>query len=360
MKKNLIVLLASTAVLAAAITVAACATKKVTTPKAAAPVAIQATTTAQTTEEIINDGQNPVMNFIGNYYGGRACITVEAEGTDGANISVVWGASYNTKAIWTMSATFNEDETSLVYENGYKKMITLNEDGEIISEDILSVDLQGVFVFENDGVTWDDFNEHIADGMVFRYGNSVEDVCTTIFPEETVEAIPEETVESVEPTATPAPTTVPTTAPTATPTPVVVPEPETKSTEAEETKPTAEITEPARKTAAEISGTYVSGRATATVDASDPNNVMIKVVWGESADTKAIWRIYGRYNEETETILYEGGVKKVLTYNENGDVELEEVDYTDGCGAILFSYDGFTWDDYNENVAYNMVFIKSV
>ena len=354
MKKNLIVLLASTAVLAAAITVAACATKKVTTPKAAAPVAIQATTTAQTTEEIINDGQNPVMNFIGNYYGGRACITVEAEGTDGANISVVWGASYNTKAIWTMSATFNEDETSLVYENGYKKMITLNEDGEIISEDILSVDLQGVFVFENDGVTWDEQNEHIADNMVFKFGSSAEeaigDAGTTPVPEQTNDKTTETTVETTSETEA-----KPTEAPKATETE----KPTEKPTETEATEPYVEPADPAHRTAAQISGTYVSGRATATVDASDPNNVTIKIVWSESVDTQAIWRISGRYNEETETILYDGAVKKVLTYDESGNVVLEEVDYTDGSGAILFSYDGFTWDDYVENVANNMVFIKS-
>ena len=365
MKKNLIVLLASTAVLATAITAAACASKAVAAHKAAAPVVPQAATavqttietTAETTAEIINDGQNPAMNFIGNYYGGRACITVEAEGTDGASISVIWGESYNTKAVWTMSGTFNAEATSLVYKNGYKKVVTLNEKGEIISEDILFTDCQGVFVFSDDGVTWDDFNEHIADGMVFRYGNSVEDVCTTIFPGETVETTPEETAKPTEkpaaPTATPAPTTVP----TATPAPVV-PEPETKETETEVTEPTAEITEPAHKTAGEISGEYAGGRATVTIDAADPDNVMIKVVWSESADTKVIWRFSGKYNEETESILYTNGVKKVITFIEDGEAESEEVCYTDGNGVILFSYDGFTWDDYNENVADNMVFIK--
>ena len=354
MNKKLIVLLASTAVLATAITVAACASKSATTHKAAAPVAPEATTLAQTTAateteaEIINDGQNPVMNFIGNYYGGRVAITVEAEGTNGANISVVWGGSYDTTAVWTMSGTFDEETTSLVYENGYKKMLTLNENGDVISEEILLTDCKGVFVFSYDGVTWDDYEEHLADGMVFRYGNSVEDVCTTIFPEEITESMPEETAKPAEPTATPAPTATPTTTPT-----TVVTESETTVTES-----TAEMTEPAHKTASEISGEYACGRATVTIDAADPDNVMIKVVWGESVDTQVIWRISGKYNEETESILYTNAVKKVITYSANGEVELEEVCYTDGNGIILFSYDGFTWADYNENVADNMVFIK--
>lgn len=129
-----------------------------------------------------------------------------------------------------------------------------------------------------------------------------------------------------------------------------------ETTSAEET--TEEITEPAHKTASEISGEYACGRATVTVDAADPDNVMIKVVWSGSIDTKAIWRISGMYNEDTESIIYTGGVKKVLTYDENGEAVLEEVCYTDGSGVILFSYDGFTWDDYNESAADNMVFIK--
>ncbi|MCR5384274.1 MAG: hypothetical protein K6E72_06550 [Saccharofermentans sp.] len=337
MKKTLIASLISVAVIATMITAAACAAKKSATVKAAAP-AIQETA-AEATEEIINDGQNPVMNFIGNYYNERVCINVEAEGANGAKITVTWGSSYDTKAVWTMSGIFSEETTSVSYENGIKKYVTYNELGEIISEEVLSTACKGIFVFSYDGVTWMEQNEHIADNMVFRFNGSVEDLVedadAVVFPVETV------TIKNDKPTEKPA-------------------EPEVKPAEPEETEPSSEIPEPAHKTAAEISGTYACGRATATVDAADPDNVMIKIVWSDSADTKAIWRISGRYDEETETILYEGGVKKILTFDENGDVESEEVDYTDGNGAILFSYDGFTWADYNENVADNLVFIKSV
>lgn len=347
MKKTLIASLISVAVLATMITVSACSTTKPAVPAAQEPAA-----------EIINDGQNPTMNFIGNYYGGRACINVEPEGTNDAKITVTWSSSYDSKAVWTMSGFFNEETTSVSYDNGIKKMVTYNEKGEVISEETLDTNCKGVFVFDNDGVTWDDQNEHIADNMVFKYGDpamdSTEDAGTIVFPEETVtikhdNSEDKTVVSDLEPEAKPTEAPKPTEKPA---------EPEEKNTEPEAVQPSAENNDPAHRTAAEISGTYTCGRATATVDASDPDNVMIKIVWGESADTEAIWRISGRYNEETETITYSGGVKKVLTYNESGDVELEEVDYTDGNGAILFSYDGFTWSDYNENVAENMVFIK--
>ena len=311
MKKTLIASLISVAVLATMITVSACSTTKPAVPAAQEPAA-----------EIINDGQNPTMNFIGNYYNGRTCINVEPEGTNDAKITVTWSSSYDSKAVWTMSGFFNEETTSVSYDNGIKKMVTYNEKGEVISEETLDTNCKGVFVFDNDGVTWDEQNEHIADKTV---------------------------VSDLEPEAKPTEAPKPTEKPA---------EPEEKNTEPEAVQPSAENNDPAHRTASEISGTYTCGRATATVDASDPDNVMIKIVWGESADTEAIWRISGRYNEETETITYSGGVKKVITYNESGDVELEEVDYTDGNGAILFSYDGFTWSDYNENIAENMVFIK--
>ena len=355
MNRKLIALLTSVAVLATMTTVAACTVKKHAKAKAAAP-AIH-----ETEAEIINDGQNPVMNFIGNYYDGRAYVSVEPEGENGAKITVSWGNSCNSRTVWTMSGIFNEETTSVSYENGFKKSVTYNSHGEIISEEYLSTNCKGVFVFSYDGVTWDEQDEHIADGMVFRFNGSVEeDNTAVVFPEETVTLKHDE--PAAKPTEAPAETAAkPTEAPKPTEKPAeptATPAPEVKPAEPAATEPVEEMKEPAHKTAAEISGTYASGRATVNVDASDPNNVMIRVVWSDSADTKVIWRMSGRYNEDTESILYGGGVKKVLTYNEAGEVLLEEVCYTDGNGEILFSYDGFTWADYNENAAENMVFIK--
>lgn len=364
MKKNLIVILTAIAVLATATTAAACAAKRSASSKAAAPAPVQQTA-AEETEEVINDGQNPVMNFIGNYYCGRAELNVEPDGANGAKITVSWGSSYDTKAVWSMTGIFNEETTSVSYNNGFKKMVTYNEKGDIVKEEVLSTDLKGVFVFSYDGVTWDEYNENIAENMVFKLNGNVEDSVeeagTVVFPEETVTIKHDKPAEKKDEPA-PATEAKPTEAPKPTEKPA---EPEVKPAETEKTpaepaanEPAEEIKDPALRTADEISGTYVCGRATATVDAADPANVMIKIVWADSADTKAIWNIRGRFNEVTDTIVYEGGVKRVNTYGEDGEVIIEEVCYTDGNGAVVFSYDGFTWSDYNENVAENMVFIK--
>ena len=348
MKKNVFVVLGVTTALVTSVAIAACTAKK-NQVKTEPQIILKETAINETT--ISDDGQNPAMNFIGKYFGGRACVSVEAIGEDEAEITVVWGDSYNTKAVWTMSGTFNEATTSVFYDNAIKKMITLNEKGEVIFEEYLYTGGRGEFVFSYDGVTWNDLEEHMADTMVFRFGDSVEDVCTTIFPGDVVETIPSE------PTATPTPK--PTDKPTATPTPKPT-ETATAPTEPAATQPSVEVTEPAPKTAADINGEYKSGRVTVEVDSEDPENVQIWVIWTASHNSKAVWSMSGKYDPATETISYENGTKKVFTYTEEGEPETETVEYTNDKGVFVFSYNGVTWDEYNENIAEGMVFIKEV
>ena len=49
------------------------------------------------------DGQNPVMNFVGNYTCDRAAMLVEADGTENAKFTVTWGSSAWEHSEWTMS-----------------------------------------------------------------------------------------------------------------------------------------------------------------------------------------------------------------------------------------------------------------
>ena len=92
MKKNSIIILASAAMLAATVTVSTCAIRNAAKQKAGAPVVNRETVTTKVTKEI-NDGQNPVMNFTGNYYGGRAGRTGGPEGTESASSRVGGGDS---------------------------------------------------------------------------------------------------------------------------------------------------------------------------------------------------------------------------------------------------------------------------
>ena len=147
-----------TKILAAAVlgcTIAACGSKPAEAPAGAAG----------------GDGQNPVMNVVGDYQADRCSVHVEADGTDGARISVHWGSSASESAEWTMSGTFDTENHSVYYQDGVKKNVVYGSDGKITSEEEVYTGGHGTFIFnaENNTLTWEEDQEHIADGMVFEY-----------------------------------------------------------------------------------------------------------------------------------------------------------------------------------------------
>lgn len=120
-----------------------------------------------------DDGQNPVMNFIGDYVNGRADILIEADGDTGAKATVTWGSSAATQAVWTMSGDFSIDTHEFTYKDGVKKEVTYNEDGSIAEEKEIYTDGTGMMIFSegNEGpyLEWKDDKENIADGLTFTF-----------------------------------------------------------------------------------------------------------------------------------------------------------------------------------------------
>ncbi len=152
MKKALSLLLALTMIFA----LAACAAKTEPSGSEAEP--------AETPAE---DGQNPVMNFVGNYACDRASILVEADGADGAKISVQWGSSAWEHSEWTMSGRFDPDTLTIEYSDCVRKDVAFAEDGSVDSETVVYENGVGTIHFENDNLYWKDDEEHMADDMVF-------------------------------------------------------------------------------------------------------------------------------------------------------------------------------------------------
>ena len=117
--------------------------------------------TAADSEE---DGQNPVMNFIGDYQADRCTIHIEADGATDAKISVHWGSSATESSDWTMSGTFDPDTLRINYSNAVKKNIVFDEDGN----DTATVEYEdgvGRIQFYDDGtLAWQDEKE--ADNLV--------------------------------------------------------------------------------------------------------------------------------------------------------------------------------------------------
>lgn len=115
------------------------------------------------------DGQNPVMNFIGDYYSGRASLLVEADGMENAKFTVRWSSSAWETAIWEMSGRLDPDTLTAAYEDGRKTVSVYKDDGTVETETVEYENGKGAFTFNGEDytLTWQDDEEHIADGMVF-------------------------------------------------------------------------------------------------------------------------------------------------------------------------------------------------
>ncbi|MBQ9228707.1 MAG: hypothetical protein IJ168_07750 [Eubacterium sp.] len=149
---------------------AACASNSNEAAEETTPVS-----TAETSEEAVdegNDGQNPVMNFIGNYENGLAKILVEAEGNDGAKFTVDLGLTDDEAEQYTFSGTIDPDTLKVTYSNSTKKILTLDANGNVTDEKVEYTDGDGVVIFHEDGtLEWQDENEaeRIVDSNVFTY-----------------------------------------------------------------------------------------------------------------------------------------------------------------------------------------------
>lgn len=117
------------------------------------------------------DGQNPVMNYVGTYGMDRCTIQVGAEGAGDATVSVTWGSSASEHTEWEMSGPFDEATKTISYDNAVEKNVTFAEDGQIEKEEVVYENGKGSFTFEDTELgttlTWNDETGHAADGMVF-------------------------------------------------------------------------------------------------------------------------------------------------------------------------------------------------
>lgn len=142
---------------------AACGTAN-TAPASEAP--------AEPAAETSGDGQNPVMNFVGVYGAGKGSILVEAEGERGAKITVTWANGAAEKSQWSMSGEFDEETLSVAYSNCTKTDLVFTDDVSDPVETVVYTDGTGRIVFagERYALSWEDDQEHIADGTVFLGG----------------------------------------------------------------------------------------------------------------------------------------------------------------------------------------------
>ena len=173
MKKLSKIILALSLVCAMVLSFAACSNEKkddasTTSPaETTAPVSTDAA--APSDEE---DGQNPIMNYVGRYDNGGCHILVEADGDNGAKISIEWPMTDDEKETYTMSGDFDFDTFTVHYDNSTKTVYTLDAEGNVTDEEIKYTDGSGKIVFHDDGtLDWLDENEaeRIIDSQTFTY-----------------------------------------------------------------------------------------------------------------------------------------------------------------------------------------------
>ena len=114
--------------------------------------------------DFVIDGQNPVMNFIGRYVSGRANALVEAEGDDGAFVTIEWGGSAKEMARRVMSGSFDEDTLTMEYADCVKTIVTSGEGGVVEKEVTEYENGTGRIVFDGFGnFSWQGDQSEIED-----------------------------------------------------------------------------------------------------------------------------------------------------------------------------------------------------
>ena len=127
------------------------------------------------TEDQTDEGQNPAMNFVGDYVNNRASIFIGAEGKDGINATVTWATSASENTTWEMSGTFDSENLQFEYSDCVKTDYVYGTDGEIDDMNEVYTGGHGIIKFtegEELSLTWQDDEEHIADGTVFTYNSA--------------------------------------------------------------------------------------------------------------------------------------------------------------------------------------------
>ena len=116
------------------------------------------------------DWQNPVMNYIGEYQSGRANAKVDCSGYEDAAIIIDWGSSAAEVVRWDIYGRLDWDTKTVEYSDCIKSVITFDENGEAVSQEIEAEDCSGTITFNDDGTfTWHDDQSEYDEDMVFEW-----------------------------------------------------------------------------------------------------------------------------------------------------------------------------------------------
>ena len=130
--------------------------------------------TQEESQNIPEDSQNPVMNFVGTYAHDRCSILVEAGEGNHAKFNVRWGNSAAETVEWNMSGDFDEETMTVEYTDCVKKNLVFGTDGKVQSEETVYENGTGRIIFSEEGslhLSWEDDQENAAEDMDFGFAN---------------------------------------------------------------------------------------------------------------------------------------------------------------------------------------------
>ena len=113
-------------------------------------------------------GQNPIMNFIGNYQADRATALVEADGDTGGKVTIDWGGSATDGVTWVLTGTFDPNTLKLTYKKGVKTEYSY--EGKKKTEETIYSNGTGTITFNDKKATftWKDDKEDAGKGLTFN------------------------------------------------------------------------------------------------------------------------------------------------------------------------------------------------
>lgn len=121
------------------------------------------------------DGQNPVMNVIGDYVdtnSQRAMLNIQAVGegdSTKALLTVHWANSASDGVEWELPCDFDPQTLTFTYEKGVRKEYVAGEDGTVIYTTVAD-DLSGFFtILKDDTIIWHDNGDSTSNGCTFVY-----------------------------------------------------------------------------------------------------------------------------------------------------------------------------------------------
>jgi hypothetical protein len=263
--------------------------------------------------ETPDDGQNPVMNIIGNYINDRVSATIEAVGEKDAKVTAYWGDTARDGFSWELTGTFDEATMRINYSNAVKKSVTYTDVDVTTVNEILFDNGKGYIQINDDGtLTWNDEQDPDMSFEPLEFVPVADDDVTAPADEQPNDE--ENTVSEATPL------------------------------KLEDTL-----------------GDYVCGRCNITVEAGDEGDLKFSIHWGGSAFESYDWTMSGYYDADTWRVNYTGAVKTLTVFDEDGNETESKVEYDDGYGRMQFVSDNqLLWQDEveMENVR-DMVFVKN-